>query len=144
MKPSIIEYNHARSNRNLACEVSSAASYLFVAARHAFLNCPCCSNFRSRADSEARLCHIEIDTSGAHSLRTRPLSKDWKALMRYDNRCVRRPIAKVLSMLIDNIRRNKEENRPGSFVNTSGIRQYPDFLHLLLVAYSRLVGSLCS
>lgn len=56
------------------------------------------------------LCHIEIDTNGAHSFLTMPLSSDWKELMMKDRRCVRIIADRVVSSVIDKIRRKRDEN----------------------------------
>lgn len=93
--------------------MSSAASYLFAAARHAFLICTVWSRLRSLFFSEEMLCHMEIDTSGAHSFLTIPLSNDWKALIMKQSRFVLIIADSVPSRVIDSIRRKREENSEG-------------------------------
>ena len=66
------------------------------------------------------MCHIDIDTRDAHSLRMSPLSSDWKAQRRNDRRFARIIGDAVVSRLRDNIRRKKEEKRVGSSANTPG------------------------
>lgn len=88
-------------------------------ARHAFRSRLASSNFRSRVESVAKLCHIEIETRGAHSLRTSPLSSDWNALRMKDNTWVRTVAASEKSRLIDRTRRKKDEKRSGSLVNNA-------------------------
>lgn len=55
------------------------------------------------------LCQRDIDTRGAHSFRTMPLSKDWNALIMNDKRCVRIVVERVVSNVIDKIRRKMVE-----------------------------------
>ncbi len=68
------------------------------------------------------LCHIDIDTSGAHSLRTMPLSRDWKALIMNESRWVRIARLRVVSKVMESILRNKVENSLGLSVKRSMIR----------------------
>lgn len=42
---------------------------------------------------------MDIDTNGAHSLRTRPLSRDWKALMKNESNWVRMLLVSASSRL---------------------------------------------
>ena len=60
-----------------------------------------------------------METSGAHSLRMRPLSSDWKALRRKESKWVRMGADREVSMLIDRTRRKKEEKRSGSSAKAS-------------------------
>lgn len=137
MKSNMRVYSQERSNRILPCVSSSAVSYRLAEARHAFLSCPCSSNLRSLADSVARLCHVDIETRGAHSFRTRSLSKDWKALMRNDKRCIRMAVDKEASRLMDKTRRKNEENCSGSFEKVIHI----DRSSLLLTVTNKAVKS---
>lgn len=66
-----------------------------------------------------RFCHIEIDTSGAHSFLTIPVSRDWKALIMKDSKCVLIVEDNVLSRFIERIRRNRLENSTGLSVKIS-------------------------
>lgn len=112
--------SHERSKRRRGLEASSAASYLFNAALHAFLNCGLWSSFFSRFFSLVMLCHIEIDTKEAHSFLTIPLSNDWKALMMKERRCVRIVADSVKSRVMDRILRNRLENSAGCSAKVSG------------------------
>ena len=62
---------------------------------------------------------MDIETNGAHSLRTRPLSRDWKALIRNESTSVRMFADWEVSRLIDKTRRNSEAKRPESSAKTS-------------------------
>lgn len=66
--------------------------------------------------SEARFCHIEIETSAAHSFRMRPLSSDWKAPIMKQRMWVRIITDEEVSRLMERTRRKKEENLWGSSV----------------------------
>lgn len=91
----------------------------FAAALQAFRTRTLWSSFRSRFFSLDKLCHIEIDTKGAHSFLTIPLSNDWNALMMNERRWVLTVADRVVSNVIESIRRNMEENSAGLSVNKS-------------------------
>jgi len=81
---------------------------------------------------------MEMDTNGAHSFLIIPLSNDWKALMMKERRCVRILADKVLSSVIDKIRRKKLENSVELSANVSinVVRQYvisdPEYTYPML------------
>src|SRR3569833_158092 len=75
-------YSQDLSNRRRALAASSAESYRFADALQAFLRCVVWSSFWSRFASVARLCHIDIDTKGAHSFRTMLQTRLWKSCIR--------------------------------------------------------------
>ena len=62
---------------------------------------------------------MEIDTKGAHSFLTIPLSSDWKALMMKDRRWVLIVAESVASKVMESMRRNKLEKSTGLSANMS-------------------------
>lgn len=65
------------------------------------------------------LCHMEIDTNGAHSFLTIPLSRDWNEVIMKERRYVRMVGDNVVSNVIERIRRNNVENSAGLSEKTS-------------------------
>lgn len=62
---------------------------------------------------------MEMPTSGAHSLRTRPLSSDWKAPITKETSWVRFFIGCEGSTVMERMRRKNEENSAGLLVKCS-------------------------
>ena len=116
MKSSNSVNSQERSNRSLALVVSSAVSNRLKVALHAFRSIGFSPNSCSLTTSLCRFCHIEMATRGAHSFLTNPLSKDWKAPMTKDIRCVRILVVREGSMIMDMIRRKNDENSDGLVV----------------------------
>lgn len=106
-------YSHDRSKRILALPASSPASYRFPAALHAFFSPELLANRRSLASSLDRLCQMDIETSGAHSLRINGFSTDWKALIMKETIDNREEVPSDGSTLIERIRWKRLEKSAG-------------------------------
>lgn len=99
---------------------SSAESYRLAAALHALFRCEFWSSLPSRFWSVERLCQIEIDTSGAHSLRTIPQSKLWKAPM-MNRRMLALMVQDIFwSRLMERMRLKRLEKSSGRSSKSSG------------------------
>lgn len=106
-------YSQDLSNLSRALVSSSAASYRFAEAFQAFFRCGVALNSCSLFLSLDKLCQMDIETSGAHSLRTMPQSKLWKACMMKRRMCLLMVHDKDGSRLMERIRRNSAEKSDG-------------------------------
>jgi hypothetical protein len=112
-------YSHDLSKRRRAFIASSAASYRFADALQAFLRWGCESSSSSRFFSVDRLCQMEIETKGAHSLRTMAQSRLWKANMTNSKTFVRIVQESESSRVMDRARRNRSAKSAGRSLKRS-------------------------
>jgi len=112
-------YSHDLSKRRRAFIASSAASYRFADALQAFLRWACESSSSSRFFSVDRLCQMEIETKGAHSLRTMAQSRLWKAKRTNSKTFVRIVQESESSRVMDKARRNRSAKSAGRSLKRS-------------------------